>query len=84
MHQIIISKPLVVNYKLQVVCSIKDWNEFYCFYFPVEKIDSKVVAAHITWKFVSDERAVIYDVFADADIEETEHFLLNLRNWEIK
>lgn len=79
-HEIIISHPRVDNGKMLVSLNIKDWDEYFCFYYPVNSIDHYGLMVHVIWKLSGDDQYIIR-ARARLDIDEKDPEKLNLRNW---
>jgi len=79
-HEIIISHPRVDNGKMLISLSIKDWDEYLCFYYPVNSIDHYVLMVHVIWKLSGDDQYII-KARAQLDIHQKDPEKLNLRNW---
>lgn len=80
-HFITVSNPRITNSEILLTLTIKDWNEFLSFYYPLKSIDNISVQAHLLWKFSCNENSIVY-CSAEIDIESTSYQLLNLRHWE--
>lgn len=79
-YQVIISNPRVTDGKMLVMVNIKEWDEYHCFYYPLDSIDDKAVHLKAMWKFSGDVGCVLY-LSVEADIEQKKPELLNLKNW---
>lgn len=80
-HEILISNPRVDDAKMLVSLNIKDWDEFFCFYYPVSSIDNYHLMVHVIWKLSGDDKYVV-KAKAKMNIDERDISLLNIRNWD--
>lgn len=79
-HEILISNPTVINGKMLLMLCVKDWNEYECFHYPAEKIDSTVVLSHVLWKMAIDENTPI-KLTGELNINEKDPSKLNVTDW---
>jgi hypothetical protein len=79
-HLIFVSNPKVTNGRMSVMLNIKDWDEYFCFYYPIESIDNQKLMCHVMYKFAGDSLYIIR-ASAEMDIEKTDPYDLNLRLW---
>jgi hypothetical protein len=79
-HEILISNPRVDKGKMLIVLNIKDWDEHFCFYYPVSSIDHYHLMVHVIWKLSGDDQYIIR-ARAHMDIDQRDPEKLNIRNW---
>jgi hypothetical protein len=70
----------VDNRRMQVMLNIRDWDEYCCFYYPLEDIDCRAVMIHVMWK-LSGDASYIIRASAEMDIQNRDFEKLHLRNW---
>ena len=79
-HEVLISNPRVDSGKMLITLNIKDWDQYFCFYYPVNSIDHYPLMVHVIWKLSGDDQYII-KAKAQLDILEKDPEKLNLRNW---
>jgi hypothetical protein len=79
-YEVLISNPRVDNGKMLVALNIKEWDEYFCFYYPLDNIDHYQLMVHIIWKLSGDDQYII-KAKAQMDIHQKDPINLNIRNW---
>lgn len=80
-HLVLVSHPIVTNSRMLVTLNIRDWDEHFCFLYPVDDIDHIALRVHIMWK-LSVYEDKITPASAEMDLTQKNPELLNIKHWK--
>ena len=78
---VIISHPRVENSEMLLTLNIKDWDEYYSFFYPLKDIDNYQLMVHIMFKLSADPNRELLAT-AEMNINEKNPLKLNLSKWK--